>query len=141
MLGSNPACKLGGGHVGEPCPSPPSAPAQLKMKGKLSRLGHLGNIPFLLNRERMESLCSEWTPLSSGTHVSTIDTGIHLAVKKIEWDTNSVHSCQSFLEWGRVGIDDVCPKVWPRSFLLFLLLLRLPFLWWRGKLVPRHASA
>lgn len=36
------------------------------------------------------------------------------------------------------GIDDMGPKVWPRSF---LLLLRLTFLCWGGSLVPRHASA
>lgn len=85
-------------------------------------------ILFMLDRERMESLCSECTsPLFSGTYISIIDTGIHLAIKKMKQDTNSARSCLQpelsilLLQSGKGGVDNVGPKGWPRSFLLLSL--------------------
>lgn len=108
---------------GKLCPRPSSAPTQLKMNRKPSRLRPLGNTSFLLDREKVEGLCSECTsPLFSGTYVSIRDTDIRLAIKKIKQDTNSAHSCLQpelpiLFQSRKGGVDYVGLKVWPRSFL------------------------
>lgn len=56
-------------------PSPPSTPAHQQMKGRPAGSGHLGTIPFLLNREKTEGLHAGQTlPCSLGTGVSITDT-------------------------------------------------------------------